>query len=277
MENYSKEFPETAPTIRDMYAKKIAELRLMDDDFMRVCLRDNIPAVQRILDVILPEEHLAVQQVFTQEDFKNLEGHSVSLDVLASDQHGKQYNIEIQRKDHGASKERARYHVGMIDSHSLKAKTDYTALPEAYVIFITERDVLKRGWPIYHIERVIMETKELFQDGEHIIYVNGAHTDTTTDLGKLMADFRAVDPDKMYNSVLAERVRHFKNTEEGVGSMCKIMEDIANQRTWTDFCRTVKNMYSDGVSLEDIMKFAKYSCHTADDVQKAFKELGISI
>lgn len=51
---------------------------------------------------------------------------------------------------------------------------DCDELPETYVIFITEKDVLKAGFPVYHIERWIEETKELFNDDEHILYVNGA-------------------------------------------------------------------------------------------------------
>ena len=42
-------------------------------------------------------------------------------------------------------------------------------LPEIYIIFITEKDVLKSDLPIYHIDRVIEETKELFNGETHII------------------------------------------------------------------------------------------------------------
>lgn len=50
-------------------------------------------------------------------------------------------------------------------------------LPETYVIFITENDVLGKGKPIYHINRVIEETGDFFHDSSHIIYVNGACRD----------------------------------------------------------------------------------------------------
>lgn len=42
-------------------------------------------------------------------------------------------------------------------------------LVETYVIFITERDVLGKGKPIYHIERVIKETGENFGDEAQLI------------------------------------------------------------------------------------------------------------
>ena len=37
-----------------------------------------------------------------------------------------------------------------------------------------------------------------FNDGEHIIYVNGANRDASTELGRLMLDMFFSDPDHMY-------------------------------------------------------------------------------
>lgn len=45
-----------------------------------------------------------------------------------------------------------------------------------------------KGLPIYSIERCIMETGELFGDGEHIKYVNGKYRGQSQ-LGRLMHDF----------------------------------------------------------------------------------------
>lgn len=47
------------------------------------------------------------------------------------------------------------------------------------MIFITENDVMKGGLPIYPVERIVTNTGELFNDGEHIIYVNGESKDST--------------------------------------------------------------------------------------------------
>lgn len=48
-------------------------------------------------------------------------------------------------------------------------------MDESYVIFITEKDVIGRGQAIYSVNRYFEDTKELFDDGNHIIYVNGAY------------------------------------------------------------------------------------------------------
>ena len=91
------------------------------------------------------------------------------------------------------------------------------------MIFITENDVLGGNLPIYHIDRTIQESKELFQDESHIIYVNSQITDET-ELGKLMQDFRCTNAKDMNNPVLAKRVSYFKENQEGVAVLCKEME-----------------------------------------------------
>ena len=51
--------------------------------------------------------------------------------------------------------------------------------------------------------------------------------DEDTPLGRLMHDFRCTRPEDMYYDVLAERVRYFKETEEGASAMCEAMEKLA--------------------------------------------------
>ena len=77
----------------------------------------------------------------------------------------------------------------------------YEDLNETFVIFITENDVMKAGLPIYHIDRVVRETGKLFEDEEHIIYVNSQIKDETK-LGRLMHDFSCTDAKDMYLSLI---------------------------------------------------------------------------
>lgn len=60
------------------------------------------------------------------------------------------------------------------------------------MIFITERDVLGRQLPLYHIDRTIRKPGEPFDDGSHLIYVNGAYSGDD-DIGQLMKDFLSWD------------------------------------------------------------------------------------
>ncbi len=115
----------------------------------------------------------------------------------------------------------------MMDANLLRKGEDFDKLPETYVVFITEHDVIGKGKPLYHIGRYIFDTSESFEDGSHIVYVNGAYRDETP-IGKLMHDFSCTDPADMHYSLLADRVRFFKESKEGVAIMCKAMEDMRN-------------------------------------------------
>ena len=95
---------------------------------------------------------------------------------------------------------------------------------DSYVIFITENDVIGKGLPMYHINRVIEETGEKFVDGSHNIYVNGSYKNNDDPVGKLMHDFRCIVPDDMNYPLLAQNIRYFKE-EGGQARMCKAVEE----------------------------------------------------
>ena len=209
--------------------QRIRGFRLIDDDFMNACFDNNIEDTEFILRIILNRDDISVKSVKTQQVMKNLQGRDIWLDIDAKDQDNNEFDIEIQRADKGADRKRARYHSSMLDAHSLRPKEDFSALKENYVIFITENDVIGKGKPLYRIERRIEETGELFNDGEHIIYVNGADRNGTTELGKLMHDFFCTDPDDMNYQQLAKKARYFKEDEKGVATMCKVLEDMRNE------------------------------------------------
>ena len=116
----------------------------------------------------------------------------------------------------------------MMDANLLKKGEDFDKLPETWVIFITENDVMGKGLPLYPIERCFLETGERFEDGSHILYVNGAYRGDTP-IGQLMHDFSCTDAADMYYGTLANRVRFFKESKEGIEIMCKAMEDMRNE------------------------------------------------
>ena len=176
---------------------RLRSLRPIDDDFMRCIFRDNIPLAQFVLRILTKIDDLVVTELETQKDLKRLVGaRSLCLDCFATDSNGKKYDLEIQRSDAGAGAHRARYHSGAMDIENLDAGQNFDELPDSYTIFITEHDVLGKGLPCYHIERMNLDTGETFNDGSHILYINGEYRDTS-DLGKLMHDFSCSDPSLM--------------------------------------------------------------------------------
>lgn len=194
---------------------------------MSKVFEDDIECTEFLLHIIMDKPDLKVQEVRTQYSIKNLLGRSVRLDIHAVDSDKKKYNIEIQREDKGAGAKRARYNSSIIDANSLRAGTDVNELPETYVIFITESDVMGANEPIYHIDRIIKETGKPFKDEAHIIYVNGAYRDESP-LGLLMHDFACINPEDMHYKILADKTRYYKENEKGVAAMCRAVEELCN-------------------------------------------------
>lgn len=113
--------------------------------------------------------------------------------------------------------------------NTLNPGQDYEELPESYVIFITRDDVPGKGLPIYHADRVIEETGDMFGDGAHIIYVNSSIQNEDTDLGRLMHDLHCKNADEMYSEILSKRVSELKETEGETGSMCEALEELMKE------------------------------------------------
>ena len=222
--------------------QRIRGFRLIDDDFMNACFDGNIEGTELLLRIILNEPNLTVSRVETQKLIKNLAGRDIWLDIDATSP-GREYNVEIQRADKGAEPERARIHSSYLDGHALKPREDFGAIPDSYVIFITENDVLGGGLPFYHIRDTIeqMDDKE-FPDRRHILYVNGADQNASTELGRLMHDFFCTKADDMNYKVLAEKVRYFKENEEGVRHMCKVLEDMREETAKETLVQTIINL-----------------------------------
>ena len=203
-------------------------LCMMNNKFMNAMLENNIPATQKMLRVIMKNDKIKVVSVRVQNFIQNLFGHSAQLDVLAEDENGKLFNVEIQRADEGGPAKRARFYSSSLDTVFLKAGHDYEELPETYVIFITENDVLQRNLPIYNIDRYIGQNMELFNDGSHIIYVNSKIQDDTP-LGKLMQDLYCTDPAKLNYKEFAPQMEFLKYSKEGEVEMRDLFEEYAQK------------------------------------------------
>ena len=208
----------------ERYKEKIKNYTIMDDIFMRNVLKEQ-GCTEYILQVIMNQKNLQVLEQTLQKDYKNLQGRSAILDCVARDERARQFNVEIQGDNEGASPERARYHSCLLDMNILSPREPFTGLPETYIIFITRNDVLGYDRIICHITRKVEEEGKDFGDGSHIIYVNSKKREDT-ELGRLMHDLHCKESGKMHSKILASRVRELKETAKGVSEMCRDMEEI---------------------------------------------------
>ncbi len=246
--------------------QRLAQLRPIDDDFMRCLLKDNIPLAEFVLRIITGKKDLIITDCETQRDMKRLAGaRSICLDAYGTDSDGKKYDLEIQKAGDGADPHRARYHSSVLDVENLHSGQEFKELPDTYTIFITEKDFYGMGEPVYPIERMNLATGKPFADGEHILYVNGEYRGDS-DLGKLMHDFSCTKADDMNFELMAESTRYLKEDPKGVSMMCKIMEDMRNETLKESAVNTARRMIIDGIlTLEKISEYAGLSL---DEVKK---------
>ena len=211
------------------YGVLIQKFRLIDDTFFNVCFDNYTEGMQLLLRIFFDRDDLIVKKVVTQQSADNLYGRGVRFDVLAEDSEGKLYDCEVQRANEGATPRRARYNSSMMDSRELAKGAEFCELPETWVIFITQNDIYGAGCPLYHVERIVQELQRPFEDGAHILYVNGANREDTP-LGRLMQDFFCERPEQMNYKELAQRADYFKAEAEGVNAMCELMEKFGEKK-----------------------------------------------
>ena len=80
-----------------------------------------------------------------------------------------------------------------------------------------------------------------------------------------MRDFRASDPAAMADSPLRDTVRHFKETEKGVSSMCKELEKIVEEAETKGMEKGIEKGMATGrlAQLHDLVKKGLLTLSTA--------------
>jgi len=127
------------------------------------------------------------------------------------------------------------------------------------------------GEAVYPIERINLVTGKPFEDGEHILYVNGEYRGDS-DIGKLMHDFNCTDAADMNFELLAERTRYLKNNPKGVSEMCKVIEDMrTRERKETMKEIALRMMKARRYALEEIVNISGLPL---DEVKKLKAEQG---
>ena len=233
------------------------------------------------MHLILEDDKIRVEKVIGQYSIANLQGHSSRLDIYAIDRYGNHFNVEVQRTNSGAIPKRARYHADMIDVNHLAAGEDYSALKDTYVTFITENDVLHEDRIISRIERSIQESGKFFNDGSHIVYVNGAKRGNDSELARFLQDFFCSNPDDMHNKKLAQRARYLKFNEGGITEMCELMEELAREEaeraakkaTYKNSVKIAENLLNAGASIDLVVQGTQLPREEVEDIAKRLGKL----
>ena len=236
--------------------------RPVDDTFMRILFRDNLPLAEYVLRIITGKDDLHLTKEETQKDLVRLVGaRGLCLDVHGIDDNNQQYDLEVQRADNGARPERARYHASALDVENLSTGQEFEELPTTYIIFITENDIWGAGQAVYPVSKTIAGLNAAFEDRQHVLYVNASYKGDDP-IGNLMHDFLCSDPDEMLTPILAEKARFLKTDPKGVDIMCKAMDELREQ--------SIKRGEEAALlmSIKNIMEGLKYTAQQAMDLLK---------
>ena len=255
--------------------KAIDDMTLFDDDLMSKVFDGNKEATELLLRIILERDDIKVLRVKGQVDMRSpyVGGRSIRLDIHAVLGDGTEFDVEVQRSEEGSNIRRARFNGSMMDSRMLKKKQKFMELKDAYVIFICQHDKFGEGDPVYHIDKVVRETGKPYDDGGHIIYVNGVYHGEDS-FGKLAHDFNCKKADDIFYKPFADGVRHFKETKEGREIMCesfeRLADKVAEERAEQATVQTKANIVK---SLMENMKWTLDEALTASGIQG--KERGV--
>ncbi len=207
---------------------------------MSVALKD-IPACQYCLRILTGIKDLFVLDVRSQERFFNIESGDAILDIVAEDTKGRKYNIEIQRADALDHKRRIRPYRAEMDSSILQKGTAVDALPDLYVIYLSETDLWCSGLAWDRVVQSFDRSKSSYDDGCHIIFANAEVAEDNDEISRLMQYFLTADPGDDSHGELSKRI-HFLKSEKGGEAI--IMNEIE------------KSIYTNGerhAKLDDIL------------------------
>lgn len=224
--------------------EKVKKLRPIDDVFFEKIIEDKA-VCEEILRVILEDEGLEVLSVTPQSSQKNLWGRSVRLDAFCKLGSESYCNIEVQKSDNDDHVRRVRYNASCITSNNTEVGEKFINVPDVTMVYISTFDIFKKGRTIYHCKTVIEETNDAVDNGLTEVYVNTAVNDGST-IAELMECFMQEQVNNKKFPLLSSRVWYYKNEEGGVNTMCKIVEDYANEM----MLDSIKVLFEKGCNLD---------------------------
>lgn len=252
----------------------VSQFNLIDDTFCSVVLEDK-KACEYLLSALLGME-IEVVENKTQYSIKSIMEHSIILDVLVKDKTGRFFNVEINTygEDHA---HRLRFYSSLIDSKNLEKNKPYKKLPDLYMIYISKEDVLFgddenfKHRNHYEIVQYVKGTDAVYDNGLYIHYFNtSVKDDNNKKLTELLEFIEKSDPKNNSFGALSERVNFFKYESEGVGSMCKIVQDYAkkyakeygDEREIKGKMECVENLLKKNFTLDEALETTKLNRET---------------
>ena len=169
-------------TLRNYCKRKIEELNLIDDLLFTVMATDDkyaVPCLKVILSVLLDNEINDIivhgQKILPGDD-TDLRGVRLDVEVTESENGNiaNLYDIEPHTQNDLNFPRHNRYYQAKIDGHHVESGlTDFSKVPNLYIITITNFDIFGRNQMVYTFNNQCKELPALpYDDGLTFLYFN---------------------------------------------------------------------------------------------------------
>ena len=175
--------------------QRTAVFNLTSDLFAGKVFED-IGACQELCRILLKDEHIALRNVKTQYVIRNLENHSVELDILAEEISGNLINVELQMYKEPAPFKRTRYYLSSIDMSILEKGRPYYELPDVTIVYISQEDFIggKRGYYVKNRSEDDLEIPVCPDNGQYENYFNLEYPTDDVKINELLRYLKNSDP-----------------------------------------------------------------------------------
>ena len=141
---------------RKKLAAKVFQSLTIQDDFMFASVMKDQRICLKVLNILL-KDYFKIGSIELTTPEATIENHPelkfVRLDVLATDEAGNSYDIEMQVVNRKNIEKRMRSYQVAIDMFKMQSGMDYNALTNTIIIFVCPFDPFDEGLPFYFFEQ----------------------------------------------------------------------------------------------------------------------------
>lgn len=251
--------------------KQLKELTLKDN-FMFGAVMMEEENCKRFLELALgfPIERVEVSKeksIVYHPEYKG-----VRLDVYAKNEHNTRYNVEMQVAKKAELGKRVRYYHGQIDMELLLSGSDYTELPEVYVIFICDFDPFgKKKYRYTFTKQCEEEPGAQLQEGCKSIFLSTRGENDREVPGELVSFLNFVKAD------LSESETDFEDdfVEKLQNTIRRIKSNREMEERFMIFEEMLRDERAEGkveAKIEDILDLLEDKCQLPADLRSRIED-----
>lgn len=248
---------------------------------------ENKKLTLRLLQIILPELNIKkvgdTQRENNQKKNKIYRG--VRFDVLAEDEQGRTYDIEMQVANNDDLGKRISYYQGKLSAKSLNEGEEFFEKSDTYVIFICDFDYFGLNLPMYHTTtRLEEDINKVVDTGEYNVILNSRATDFSTVSTEVKAFLKYVRDNKVaddFTKSLDKEVVKIKSSTEVRESFMTWEEKLAEVEYYAgkkerkhNIINPIKKLDKKGYNKEKIIDtLTAVTDFTEEEISKHYDEV----